>query len=323
MKISAKQCQGVSLKDVWSYQCWALNQCKLISACFPACSQTWLWVKLLWFAFLWKILDMILDILSRFNIPWFFFLILPNIHGHQKTLSLNLRSCFWKHLVIPHKKKKTFLDHYPNICLSKSNDQLSVYELKPFTRGVLITHLMMFWRRSIFKRKPISCFPQVKSDVLRAAAQAILPMVIEKCGPLGFFFPLTSFPSSHLATQLPLPGTISPPATGNPPVCWKASLSGTQQPFQTDMWFGPDGIWQASHSFWHSEMTSDWFRKEMHWQKKNVYALSIQHVKPYTTETNSRVLLGNSFTFLGKIETFRIFQLNNILFNSYTVERNI
>lgn len=46
------------------------------------------------------------------------------------------------------------------------------------------------------------------------------------------------FPSPRLSPPPRLPGTIPPRAAGNPPVCWKASFTGTQQPFQTDMWFG-------------------------------------------------------------------------------------
>lgn len=94
------------------------------------------------------------------------------------------------------------------------------------------------------------------------------PCLLRNLALLGTAPFFTGFLSSHLATLLPLPGTISSRATGNPPVCWKASFSGTQQPFQTGIQFGPDRIRQESRSFRHCEMTSDRFRKEILWQEK-------------------------------------------------------
>lgn len=87
-------------------------------------------------------------------------------------------------------------------------------------------------------------------DVLRATAQTRFPMVVEQLAP--FWAPLPSpclFLPPHPSPPLPLPGTIPPRAAGNPPVCWKASFTGTQQPFQTDMRFGWEWIRQASQSF--------------------------------------------------------------------------
>lgn len=81
--------------------------------------------------------------------------------------------------------------------------------------------------------------------------------------------PLPAFP---LSPPLPLPGTIPPRAAGNPLVCWKASFTGTQQPFQTDMWFWPS-VNTTSISIFSgaAKMTTDWFRgKEILWREKRL-----------------------------------------------------
>lgn len=42
----------------------------------------------------------------------------PKSIGHQKTLRLNLFSCFWKHLVIPHQKGKRWWSISPRLPVS-------------------------------------------------------------------------------------------------------------------------------------------------------------------------------------------------------------
>lgn len=98
-------------------------------------------------------------------------------------------------------------------------------------------------------------------DVLRATVQTRFPMVVEQLGRSGLCSPLPAFFLRLIHPRFfPLPETIPPWAAGNPPVCWKASFTGTQQPFQTDMWFSSDWIQQASQSFRRCEITTDWFR---------------------------------------------------------------
>lgn len=118
-------------------------------------------------------------------------------------------------------------------------------------------------------------------DVLRATAQTRFPMVVEQLANSGLCSPPPTFSFPSSIPLLPLPGTIPHRAAGNPPVCWKASFTGTQQPFQRDMWFSSEWIHQASQSF--RRLLNDywpvWGRK--YFDRKNVSSLTAQDVEAW------------------------------------------
>lgn len=206
----------------------------------------------------------------------------PKSIGHQKTLRLNLCSCFWTHLIIPHEKGKVTMINITTpacqhaiinvICLNTSlwiQTQLSMVFL-----------LRASWCFDIREQlKETNLLPALGQDgCVESHSLDQIPHGHWATGPFWAQFPasclfvLLSYPL-HLVSQEPfLLRLLEIPLS----VERHPSLALSSHFRQT--WFNLKWIRQASQSFRRWEITTDWFRGRKYIDRKNVYALTSRGV---------------------------------------------
>lgn len=189
------------------------------------------------------------------------------IFSNLLVIGLDGSSCFWTRTVIPHERGERFNDQHHFVCPSACDSQRSllihpIIDSKTLI-GVVAFNVVTFQHR--FK-KPNPRLPRVRMDALRAKAQAVFPNrpAVVSSSLTRRTFP---FPSSTRSAFLPRDCfTLS--CWKSPHVCWKASFTGTQQPFQPDMRFGAERRRQAFNLSGAWKMTR---RKERLWREECLF----------------------------------------------------